>query len=134
MQKYRWRNSDGIMPTSYWYWFLLDSPETKQGILIFISKLMHIFHVELFLSRFSWSQDSNRMERSYIMIKPDGVQRGVIGRIISRFEDKGFKLVGLKMVMAEDDILEEHYAELKVHYRHMPSNLVLANWSHYIIK
>ena len=54
------------------------------------------------------------MERSYIMIKPDGVQRGVIGRIISRFEDKGFKLVGLKMVMAEDDILEEHYAELKV--------------------
>ena len=55
-----------------------------------------------------------RMERSYIMIKPDGVQRGLIGKIISRFEDKGFKIVGLKMLMADDAVLEEHYAELKV--------------------
>jgi len=47
------------------------------------------------------------------MIKPDGVQRGVIGRIITRFEDKGFRLVGLKMLMADDNVLEEHYAELK---------------------
>jgi len=47
------------------------------------------------------------------MIKPDGVQRGFIGRIISRFEDKGFRLVGLKMLQAEDDVLNEHYAELK---------------------
>ena len=54
------------------------------------------------------------MERSYIMIKPDGVQRGLIGRIISRFEDKGFRIVGLKMLMADDAVLEEHYAELKV--------------------
>ena len=54
------------------------------------------------------------MERTYIMIKPDGVQRGFIGRIISRFEDKGFKLVGLKMLLAEKDVLEQHYAELKV--------------------
>ena len=54
------------------------------------------------------------MERSYIMIKPDGVQRGLIGKIISRFEDKGFKIVGLKMLMADDAVLEEHYAELKV--------------------
>lgn len=54
------------------------------------------------------------MERTYIMIKPDGVQRGFIGRIISRFEDKGFKLVGLKMLLAEEDVLEQHYAELKV--------------------
>ena len=55
-----------------------------------------------------------RMERSYIMIKPDGVQRGLIGRIISRFEDKGFRIVGLKMLMADDAVLEEHYSELKV--------------------
>ena len=56
----------------------------------------------------------SNIERTYIMIKPDGVQRGFIGRIISRFEDKGFRLVGLKMLQAEDDILNEHYAELKV--------------------
>ena len=54
-------------------------------------------------------------ERTYIMVKPDGVQRGLIGRIISRFEDKGFKLAGLKLTMAEDHILEDHYGELKVH-------------------
>ena len=48
------------------------------------------------------------------MIKPDGVQRGLVGRIISRFEDKGLKLVGLKMLLAEEAVLDEHYAELKV--------------------
>lgn len=37
-------------------------------------------------------------ERTFIMIKPDGVQRGLVGRIVNRFEDKGFKLVALKMV------------------------------------
>ena len=40
---------------------------------------------------------SDGRERSYIMIKPDGVQRGLIGRIITRFEDKGFKMVGLNI-------------------------------------
>ena len=54
------------------------------------------------------------MEKTYIMIKPDGVQRGFIGRIISRFEEKGFKLVGLKMLLAEESVLDEHYAELMV--------------------
>ena len=54
------------------------------------------------------------IERSYIMIKPDGVQRGFIGRIISRFEDKGFKLIGLKLLMADEAVLNEHYEELKV--------------------
>merc|ERR1712137_1412100 len=53
------------------------------------------------------------MERTYIMIKPDGVQRGLIGRIISRFEDRGYRLAGLKMLHAQDETLEEHYAELK---------------------
>ena len=57
---------------------------------------------------------SSNKERSYIMIKPDGVQRGFIGRIISRFEDKGFKLVGLKMMVADEELLNQHYAELKV--------------------
>ena len=37
-------------------------------------------------------------ERTYVMIKPDGVQRGLVGEIIARFERKGFKLVGLKSV------------------------------------
>jgi nucleoside-diphosphate kinase len=55
---------------------------------------------------------SVRSERSYIMIKPDGVQRGLVGGIISRFENKGFKLVGLKMFQCTKAIAEEHYKDL----------------------
>ncbi|KAJ3075652.1 nucleoside diphosphate kinase [Podochytrium sp. JEL0797] len=53
------------------------------------------------------------MERTYIMIKPDGVQRGLVGEIIKRFEAKGFKLVALKMVSPGKAHLELHYADLK---------------------
>ena len=51
-------------------------------------------------------------ERTYIMIKPDGVQRGLIGPIISRFANRGFKLVGLKMQQVEKAHAEAHYADL----------------------
>ncbi|KAI0362695.1 nucleoside diphosphate kinase [Trametes cingulata] len=52
-------------------------------------------------------------ERTYIMVKPDGVQRGLVGNIISRFEQRGFKLVALKLVHATPEHLEKHYADLK---------------------
>lgn len=52
-------------------------------------------------------------ERSYIMIKPDGVQRGLVGAIVQRFENKGFKLLALKMVSPTKQLLEDHYADLK---------------------
>uniref|UniRef100_A0A3B4WVT4 Nucleoside diphosphate kinase n=1 Tax=Seriola lalandi dorsalis TaxID=1841481 RepID=A0A3B4WVT4_SERLL len=52
-------------------------------------------------------------ERTFIAIKPDGVQRGIIGEIIKRFEVKGFKLVGLKMLHASEDLLMQHYIDLK---------------------
>jgi nucleoside-diphosphate kinase len=51
-------------------------------------------------------------EVSYIMIKPDGVQRGLVGQIIARFEAKGFKLVALKMVTPTKELLEQHYEDL----------------------
>merc|ERR1712025_1526422 len=47
------------------------------------------------------------------MIKPDGVQRGLIGNIIGRFEAKGFKLVGLKLTSPSKEHLETHYEDLK---------------------
>eukprot|EP00244_Chara_vulgaris_P010813 TRINITY_DN50_c0_g1_i13.p2 TRINITY_DN50_c0_g1~~TRINITY_DN50_c0_g1_i13.p2 ORF type:complete len:150 (+),score=29.07 TRINITY_DN50_c0_g1_i13:136-585(+) len=50
-------------------------------------------------------------EQSYIMIKPDGVQRGLIAEIISRFEKKGFYLRGMKMMNVERGLAERHYAE-----------------------
>merc|ERR1712046_146381 len=50
-------------------------------------------------------------ERTYIMIKPDGVQRGLVGKIMERFETKGFKLVGMKMCQPGKAQFEKHYAE-----------------------
>lgn len=46
-------------------------------------------------------------------IKPDGVERGLIGEIIKRFETKGFQLVALRMMKPSQSLLEEHYADLK---------------------
>ena len=48
-------------------------------------------------------------ERSLIIIKPDAIQRNLAGEIISRFERKGLKIVGIKMMKAEDTLLEQHY-------------------------
>ncbi|MBF2049581.1 MAG: nucleoside-diphosphate kinase [Leptolyngbya sp. IPPAS B-1204] len=50
------------------------------------------------------------MERTFIAIKPDGVQRGIVGEIIRRFEAKGFTLVGLKLMQASRELAEQHYA------------------------
>nr|ABM98102.1 nucleoside diphosphate kinase [Azumapecten farreri] len=52
-------------------------------------------------------------EVSFIMVKPDGVQRGLVGEIIKRFENRGFKLVGCKMMSPSKDLLETHYVDLK---------------------
>ncbi|XP_031454566.1 nucleoside diphosphate kinase [Phasianus colchicus] len=52
-------------------------------------------------------------ERTFIAIKPDGVQRGLVGEIIKRFEQKGFRLVAMKFVHASEDLLKQHYIDLK---------------------
>jgi nucleoside-diphosphate kinase len=52
-------------------------------------------------------------EKSLVIIKPDAVQRNLIGEIISRIEKKGLKVIGLKMMNIEDTTLEEHYAHIK---------------------
>ncbi|MEG4067226.1 nucleoside-diphosphate kinase [Microcoleus sp. Pol11C2] len=49
------------------------------------------------------------MERTFLAIKPDGVQRGLVGEIIGRFEAKGFKLVGMKLMTASRELAEQHY-------------------------
>ncbi|VVC31006.1 Hypothetical protein CINCED_3A021513 [Cinara cedri] len=51
-------------------------------------------------------------ERTFIMIKPDGVQRGLVAKIIKRFETKGFKLVAMKFVWPSQELLKNHYADL----------------------
>jgi len=58
------------------------------------------------------AEANSAKERTFIMIKPDGVQRGLIGDIIKRFEQKGFKLVAIRMMAPGEDHLREHYADL----------------------
>jgi len=48
-------------------------------------------------------------ERTFVMVKPDGVQRGLVGEIISRFEKKGLKIVAMKLVSVPKDLAEKHY-------------------------
>jgi nucleoside-diphosphate kinase len=49
------------------------------------------------------------MEQTFVMVKPDGVKRGLIGELIGRFERMGLKIVALKMVSAKDEVLLKHY-------------------------
>ncbi len=54
-----------------------------------------------------------KIQQTVVLIKPDGLQRGLVGEIMSRFEKKGLKLVGLKMLRMTDEILDEWYAHHK---------------------
>lgn len=49
------------------------------------------------------------MERTFVMIKPDGVQRGLVGEIVRRFEARGLKIVGMKMLQMSNDFARQHY-------------------------
>ena len=53
------------------------------------------------------------MEQTYLMIKPDGVQRGLCGEILSRFEKKGLKIVAMKLMVIPKETAENHYGEHK---------------------
>jgi len=53
------------------------------------------------------------VERTLVFVKPDGVQRRLVGKIFQRFEEKGLKLLGVKMMMVSRDLAERHYAEHK---------------------
>ena len=52
------------------------------------------------------------MERTYIMLKPDAVRRGLVGEIINKIERKGYKISAMKMFMMTKELLKEHYAHI----------------------
>jgi nucleoside-diphosphate kinase len=54
-----------------------------------------------------------KLQQAVILVKPDGLQRGLVGEIVNRFEKKGLKLVALKMTILNDEILDEWYAHHK---------------------
>jgi nucleoside-diphosphate kinase len=51
------------------------------------------------------------MERTLVLVKPDGVQRGLVGEVISRLERRGLKLAGMKLMQVDDALARQHYAE-----------------------
>lgn len=71
-------------------------------------------------------------EQTFIMVKPDGVQRGIVGEIIQRFERRGYQLVAAKLTQASDALLREHYQDLQTKpffsglVKHMSSSPVFA--------
>ena len=83
-------------------------------ILILCFFVVHSFHStnRAYLGHKLHRLSMNNDEQTYIMVKPDGVQRGVVGNIISRFEQKGYVLKGLKLTTPSQSTLEEHYKDL----------------------
>lgn len=57
---------------------------------------------------------ADNKERSLILCKPDAVQRGLVHKIIGRFEERGYKLVAIRLVTPSEDLAKAHYADLKV--------------------
>ncbi|KAL8272648.1 hypothetical protein Esti_003436 [Eimeria stiedai] len=55
---------------------------------------------------------SDQNEQTYIMVKPDGVQRGLVSHVLKRFHRKGYQLVALKMVQPTQQLLQQHYSDL----------------------
>ncbi len=51
------------------------------------------------------------VERTFVMIKPDGVQRGIVGEVISRFEKVGLKIIGMKFMHVDRDFSKKHYSD-----------------------
>ena len=76
------------------------------------------------------------MERSLILVKHDGVVRSLIGQIVSRFENNGLKIVGMKMVWADEELAKNHYQLDEEWAKNAASiapnvQLLLANTSHH---
>lgn len=66
------------------------------------------------------------MERTYVMLKPDAVKRNLIGKIISRIEDKGFKITSMQMISPKRAIFEEHYAHVPEPFREETINFMIS--------
>ena len=67
--------------------------------------------IALLFTSISISMASFSCERTFIILKPDAVERGLVGNIIQRFEQRGFKIVAAKLMTATDQILDRHYQE-----------------------
>lgn len=105
-------NSDNFTVFSYPLAHVFRRFRRKQVVICHLLNMSTSsgLHLPSFLTSDSKSANKNisaNAERSFIMIKPDGVQRNLIGKIIGRFEDRGYKIVAMKMVHATTQHLEK---------------------------
>merc|ERR1712227_1150045 len=82
------------------------------GTIVDTSKYYFIKIQEIELYKMSSENVTSEKERTFIMVKPDGVQRGLVGEIIKRFEQKGYKLVAMKYLIATEERMKKHYSHL----------------------
>ena len=64
------------------------------------------------LTKVNIKDKENAMERTYVMLKPDALKRGLMGEIVARIEKKGYRVTAAKMMMLEKDVLREHYTHV----------------------
>ncbi|XP_052156500.1 uncharacterized protein LOC127774315 [Oryza glaberrima] len=93
------------LPTAYAYSYHHNSSAAAAGWLAAIPAAVYMLQDQ--------EAHAAEMERTFIAIKPDGVQRGLISEILSRFERKGFKLVAIKLVVPSKEFAQKHYHDLK---------------------
>ncbi|XDV13390.1 hypothetical protein PO909_001805 [Leuciscus waleckii] len=91
----------------------LSLPKTPEPVCpVSFSAKMIILCLTIFANVFKTGWTGSN-ERTFIAVKPDGVQRRLVGEIVSRFERKGFKLVGMKFLQASEEQLRQHYRDLR---------------------
>lgn len=93
---------------------LLSHPHMSRQVpdLNKIDKEIERAEKQLLINR-SGSVDFGPKERTFIMVKPDGVQRGLVGQIVQRFEQRGFRLAGMKLARPPREAFEKHYQNLR---------------------
>lgn len=69
------------------------------------------YNGKLFKDLLNYKEVGITMEKTFLMIKPDGVGRGLIGEIVKRIENKGIKVVGAKLMTVSEDLAKTHYGE-----------------------
>ncbi|XP_069005431.1 nucleoside diphosphate kinase, mitochondrial [Embiotoca jacksoni] len=91
--------------------FHFGNPGPAKGLLCGIPSALRDGHGSVWHRSKSSLPDAR--ERTLVAVKPDGVQRRLVGQIIQRFEHRGFKLVGLKMLQVSEALLSQHYCQLR---------------------
>lgn len=87
-------------------WFFVEEKSTQK-----ITKNLKFSQFLLAVGRKMNSENSTSLSRTLILVKPDGVQRGLIGEIISRFERVGLKIIGMKLMQINAEFSKRHYRE-----------------------